>query len=386
MSSYTVKTLPHERYADFIDLINLVFSQAHMPHDFEAILPKLYDGSAEVCAQHTVVMRDDGKLVSSIGNFPIPMYIGDTPINCYGIGGVATHIKETGMSHMKAIMTEIDTFYKENNVALSILGGERKRYGRYGFEKAGTSLNYRLTKKNMRDINAMTNNVSLTFAEVTADDADALAFIAKLYDAQPYRFVRPAQKQYAILRTWGAVPYVAKSADGAYAGYMVIGSRHISEIYAVDVTHMAAMIASWIAMHGEVDVTLPPWRMDYIRCIGRFAEGWEASTSYNWRIIDWERVIGALLKLKATMVSLPDGEVRIGIEGYGTLHMSVHGSDVRCAKTDDTPQITMDPLTATRLLCDCVSPAYVVDLPAEVESLLRAWCPLPLYWSSVDAL
>ena len=115
------------------------------------------------------------------------------------------------------------------------------------------------------------------------------------------------------------------------------------------------------------------------------AEGTQVSPSGNWQIYDWEQTVGALLRLRAQLSALPDGEVVLGIGGYGTLEIRVTDGQVHCARSEAPAPVTWSPFEAMRALFGPLPPEAVVEVPREIAAI-NSWCPLPLGWARQDGV
>ncbi|HBP38977.1 MAG TPA: hypothetical protein DD640_09625, partial [Clostridiales bacterium] len=146
---FPVERLGPADFDEAMDLLNLVFSMSSRPHDFARILPKIYRPD-ELSMRANLAIRREGKIRAIVGLFPMDLSVGGQILKSGGIGGVATHPRETGSGMMKQLMNTALAEMKAGGFALSVLGGQRQRYGYYGYEKAGSSLHFDLSKTNIR--------------------------------------------------------------------------------------------------------------------------------------------------------------------------------------------------------------------------------------------
>ena len=386
-SKIIVGKLVPDEFNELIDLMDFVFSKAHSPTDFMTLLPGLYHPTQE-CADNHWVVREQGRLVSSIGTIPSVIVMGDKRIKLEGIGGVCTNKREAGKGYMRAIMEEILEYYRRDGVMLSYLTGERKRYQRYGYEKAGMAHEFYITGKNVAECPESVKEIPLSMAQMAKDDALAISYAKGLHDRDVIHYERDVQGFYTKLIHWTNIPYIVLNGNGEYAGYFVYSKiqNRITEICAETDDLFEAIIHEWVMKNGDVSLTLSPWKMPYIKRMLRICENVNVIHFGQWLILDWENVVSGLFQAKSTYTALPDGHLNIGIDGYGTLSITVKNNDAQCIRTDQQPDITCDSLTATRLMCGHVSPQYVVDLPAVLTPLFISWFPLPLHCPNPDAV
>lgn len=65
-----------EEWEDCIELANYVFSMAHRPHDFEQLIPRVYQAGPEMARIHRVAVAENGRLRAEIAVLPQQMAAG----------------------------------------------------------------------------------------------------------------------------------------------------------------------------------------------------------------------------------------------------------------------------------------------------------------------
>lgn len=378
----TVERLGVQDFEACMDLMNLVFSQAHRPHDFEKLLPKLYQKTPAHMACHYGI-REEGKLVATIGAYPAQVHMAGRTLSMMGIGGVTTHPRSGGKGYMRHIMQAIERDMRAQGVQLSGLAGERLRYNRYGYEVGGIQLAFTLTAKQFRGLPGP-DATGVTLRRLEAGDTADLAWARECYERQPVWVERP--NFYDTLVSWQDVPFLAQGPQGERLGYLVAtrdGSA-IREACGADDTARERMLRAAIAQWDEATLVQPDWDRPFNRRMGALADGMRVSAGYQWNILDWQGVVEALLCLQAQAKPLQDGRVCLGIEGEGVLDMQVERGTPHCAwQAAGKAPFQVDRHTALRLLAGPLPPAAVAALPEEARAL-EQWCPLPLALSSPD--
>jgi len=105
--------------------------------------------------------------------------------------------------------------------------------------------------------------------------------------------------------------------------------------------------------------------------IQRFAEKWQLSDNEMIHVINWRRVVSALLSLKADCQPLSDGRFVFEVENAGRYALEVRGHQVRVTDTADAPDMVMTQQKAVEFF---FSP-YTVMMG--VSPNLKSWLPLP---------
>ena len=377
--------------ADFdeaMEVMNLAFGKSP-PADFASILPKLYrpDDSLMACLW---ALRRDGRIRAVVGIHPLTWKVGAATLPVAGIGGVSTHPEFRGQGMMQRLMTHCVGVMKEGGYPLSVLGGQRQRYGYFGYERCGVEVELRLNKSNIRHCFGTPSKIR--FEPLDRGQAERMEAARRLHDALPVRAERSPQDFHTVLRSWLAVPYAALE-EGEMAGYVAAGMEEndLPEVVGRDGATAFEIARAWVEQGDAESLTLAvgPLAGRFLHRLGEVCEASALRGSGNWQVFDWPRVISALLGAKAAAAPsgapLADGRVTLGIGGYGAVAISAAGGEVSCDRVEETPAISCDPHLAHRLLFGPLAPSQSLPLPKVAEAL-ESWCPLPLFWPRQDAV
>jgi predicted acetyltransferase len=387
-------------FTDAMDFCNMVFSMSSRPHHFQSLLPKLYQPDDEKMHAHFAIRRD-GRIRALIGMYPMTLRVGAQQLKVAGIGGVGTHPDERKSGLMRQLMTAIVDEMKQQQIALSVLGGQRQRYGYYGYEPAGASLTFSLSKTNLKHFFRDRDFATVRFEMLDPENDknnSCLTLMKRWHNQQPVHVERPADSFLTILSSWYARVWLARDAGGEAIGYLVSNreGNAVSELISEKPDSLLSIAASWVDQQekASIDFSLAPWQQDAIADLGRIAEHCRFQPAYAFRINDWPLLLTALLDVKASLQDIPDGQIRLGIEDQGQVsvfaleRLNKASSCRLCAR--DEADLVLDRLTATRFLLGPLSPPFVVPkhLPGDLalRQLLSLWLPLPLFWSSPDCI
>ena len=115
---------------------------------FPTHYPRLYRKEKENL-KNSFIIKDNGRIVSHVGLFPLDVLVGKTILKAAGIGGVGTDPDYRGQGLMgKLINFAIDKMEKQK-YAFSVLGGDRQRYGNFGWELGGRRLLFTVTLRSL---------------------------------------------------------------------------------------------------------------------------------------------------------------------------------------------------------------------------------------------
>ncbi len=126
--------------SELLDLLNSVFAGAQKhPFDFARSHPYLFhDGRV---GDHTIAV-EDGRIIGCIGAYPFTMRIGGVEFRTAGIGQVATLPEARGRGVMSAILRSVCAELDGGGYDLAWLGGDRQRYGRFGWAGGGQVMRF----------------------------------------------------------------------------------------------------------------------------------------------------------------------------------------------------------------------------------------------------
>ena len=385
-----MRRLSANDYDELLDMLNSVFANKYgRAMDFLAEQPRMWVRSDEFMSKHIGIF-DGERLAAVVGIYPLPTKIGDTSLLFATTGNVATRPEYEGRGSFTKIFTEIMAEADRMGVAVSRLGGGRQRYGRYGFEPAGTAYRFGITKETrvrfFGDAGA-----DIEFCEIDADDGEALEFCRRLRHERKIHVTRASGDVYAYLTTKHSTPYIAMRGGrpigylSAYNSNQFVGRSlngvHISEICADRGVMISDIVCAWQRrVNANIDFALPPYMSEEVMLFCAAAQSVDISSPSHFRVRDFLGLSDALMKLKASYARLAKGECVVGIKDYGSLKLFVREDGAGAEMTEDAADITVGRSVATRLLFGQTPVDAVVDAP----DLLKLWLPLPLAWDGLD--
>ena len=370
-------------YEEAIDFLDFVFSKAHRPHSFAEILPIIYRPTDEHMSCNFAVKEND-RIRAIVGMFPAEMKVGDTTLKVGGIGGVSAHPRDKGKGWMKLLMGAVNEEMEKTGVDIGWLAGLRQRYQYFGYEKTGNMMEYSVDQTNLRHVFKGIDETGLKMVQIKESDMDKIRKAKELHDGQPVCCVRSLEDFWLYATAVCTVPWAAVNENGEMVGYLVASKQKdcVTELFAENDDTLIAMIHAWMVQQDveETKILLAPWQDSAARRLGKIAEEFRMLDSGNFRIFNWEKVVGSLMQVKNQLEPMEPGCLKLGIEGYGTLQMTVENGKVSCCKTQEEADAWLDHHTACRVLFGNCPAHLVTELPANVSAILKAWCPLPLCW------
>lgn len=376
-----IRRLEKENYDELISLLNLVFSKQNGTEmDFEKELPNM-------CVRDDVHMKKhvglflDNKLVSVVGVYPLLTMVLDSEINFCTVGNVATHPDYEGLGYMNMLLLRAMEIVKEEKYDACRLGGDRARYLRFGFELCGRNYSYYITQKNAKKspLSAYGQNVSIT--EILPSDEKSLSFAKEVYHKNKVSVLRRDNgEMYRVMTAWQNTPYLV-SKNGEPIGYFTLSpdKKTVSEAYAVDKeAYFDTVVAISNYLSGDFSITLFEHDIDLVREMNSCAEYMSIQIPSNFKIVNFERVVSAYMKLKASYTRLAQGSVTISIKDYGKIKIFANEKECGCVKFDGECDIELSKAQATRFIFGMHPPVSVI----EPNLFAKANFPLPLSWNT----
>ncbi|HZK39523.1 MAG TPA: hypothetical protein VFD23_05165, partial [Clostridia bacterium] len=267
----------------------------------------------------------------------------------------------------------------------AFLGGQRQRYGYFGFEPAGVRYDFSLNLSNLRHCFGDAKS-ELEVRPVTADDKEVLAQIDKIICKEPYYVVHPPEQMYDILCSWRHKPYAAFK-DGVLKGFFTrTFEGGLADFKAADTESIPQLILAIFetVQSKDINFSVASYDTDAIDYFTKISESVTVRHSECYTVINFANTTRALLKVKAQTQPLADGTIRLLIHGFAgdeQIEIKVKDGNVTVQTTDKAPDLELDHFEAIRLIFS-LSSAHRRNLTSGVAQ----WFPLPLHCFSFDGV
>ena len=376
-----IKRLKKENYDELISLLNLVFSkQNNCEMDFEKELPNMCIRDDAHMRKH-VGLFVNNKLVSVVGVYPLPTKVLDSEINFCTVGNVATHPDYEGRGYMNILLNSAMEIVKEEKYDACRLGGDRARYLRFGFELCGSNYSYYVTQKNTKKSLLSDRGQNTSVAEILPNDEANLTFARMVYHQNKVSVIRHDNAEmYRVMTAWKNTPYVVSKND-APIGYFTLtpDKRTVSEAYAIDQdAYFDTVVAISNYLNDGFSITLFEHDIDLVREMNMCAEYMSIQIPSNFNIVNFEKVVDAYIKLKASYTRLAVGRVTISIKDYGKIEVFANENDCGCVKFDGKCDFELSKSDAARFIFGMHPSVAVI----ESNLFAKANFPLPLSWNT----
>lgn len=315
------------------------FFTTHYPHIFHP------DDSYRECFY---VVEQKGKIVSHVGLFPLKVMAEDIRITLGGIGGVATLPEERGRGYMQKLLLYIIAQMQEKDISVSVLWGDRQRYGNFGWEIAGEKIilhfNERsLTKSGVEGISPIRE----------VGPQEVISRVRPLYIKQKFRVDR-GRKLKGILCRAGNRIWIGD--DGYLCGRCIGDKLVVSEVVSLSGKEASLIMAvmQWCFVK-QAEVAVCSQDSEYLDRLMRPACGCHLVPEGMFRINNCYKFINSfipILEKRATELKIRDFSLSIGLRFNDKVDVVTvsYKSGIMCiSQKKVTPYIELDEREGVRL-------------------------------------
>ena len=134
-------------FEELMDFIDRVFRPGQKGRFIlQRQYPHLFQNRRSYLARN-ILLRDRGEIVGSVAVHPVDIRLEGIVLRAGGIGQVGAHPERRGEGIMSALLKDaIERMYR-GGCAISVLGGDRQRYGWFGWEHGGVRNRFTLTSR-----------------------------------------------------------------------------------------------------------------------------------------------------------------------------------------------------------------------------------------------
>lgn len=375
MSAFTYKKADPAEWDDLLDLANYVFSNAHEPHDFAALLPKVYGPNAPFdAAEQFIARRDDGRLRGLVALRHLDMTAGEDHLHVGFVGTVSVHPYARGEGHMKNLMRVMKEAACAQQTDILVLGGQRQRYQYFGFEKGGYRYRFTISSTNIRHALRDVDASGIEFADMDGCTEAQLALACALNERKAVRFNRPAAQFVDILRSWHSNASIVLD-GGEMIGFAAGDGM---EITLQDDAQLLRVIKAMMTQRGlsRMTIDVQPWEHDRIALLSTLAEDWSLFSPDMVQVLNWAHTLDVLLRLRSRITPLLDGACVLEIDGE-RLRLCVEDGKPSVSHTDAPADLTLTAMDAHQLL-------FALQHATTLHPLMKNWLPLPFDVPATD--
>ena len=362
---------------EIVDFANYVFSQAHEPHDFKTLLPKAYgDHLSELGAKHFLA-KQDGRIRALVALRPLDLRTPGGMLKMGCVGTVSVHPYSRGEGHMKRLMAMMLEDARAQGYDLLMLGGNRQRYNYFGFEEAGWAYKYSVEESAVRHALADVDASGVRFSALSEERPEEVDYACTLTAKMPLAGVRPRDRFLDIMHSWHSECRLIR-VDGAMAGFIMDRGSDGCEIALANEDDLPRVIKALSEQDGvrRLEIACGPHETRRVEILSDICSYRAIDSVEMINVLNWPRVLAALLRLRAGFMPLEDGVFTIAVGDAPAVTIRVEGGVSSAAEEGRTPDLRLDHLTALRRLFGLEAFA--------LGSAYKNWFPLPFFVSPAD--
>ena len=359
--------------------------------DFPGLLPRLYRKGAATGRDHFAV-RENGELAAAVISFPLDLTVAGHTFATNGVGTVSVAGDKRGRGYMTDLLASCLTDAKEKGAAFSVLGGQRQRYGHFGYARVGEHVGFAITRMSVRHAIGLRES-AYTLREASAADGAKLVGMMK---TRPVYAERSADDFLFAAAADFRKTYIIS--DGASdVGYFVARPEmtHVSELVLTNGASVDELVLAILAkVEDRVDIDAPAHETAIFSRLWYLADDWHSSSFSNFAVLDLPEVIEAFGDLACRCRAIPDGRFVLGVEPHpffekiaiaelgkthGNFGISVESGRVAVRPVDADADVSLSYIDALEFLFTRIG-----QLPPYLPSVCRTLLPLPIFFPPAD--
>lgn len=377
---------PEELTSHLIEVLDDVFFSEEPNQDFLSLLPKLYKDKFNP-AYNNLVITENGVIKAAVGCFPSEVYAAGRKLRVLGIGNVAVAKDSRSKGYMIELMNDAIEMIKNDDFDYSLLGGQRQRYGFFGYDPIGSEIRFLINSGNIRRILGKDAKTPFTARLLTENDTEIIRKIKALHETLPFYTERSEEDYLDILKSWKAVPYAVFEGD-EFKGYFCVpeNGSHLFEARTVDINDMLHLIMCALEVKGaeSTGINVPVFDTELCDYMAKNCGGLSIGTPEMINIFNFGRFIEAFLAVKATRMKLCEGELTLLIHGMKRderITVKVDGNNnVSVTETEKEADIEL----SHREAINFISGLYSKDRTLMRADYAQSWFPVDFFSYSLD--
>lgn len=363
-----------EDYATVLERVVVSFRERNPAHPrFEDVFP---DSVLPETASQWRLAWVDGDLAAGIQLVPRGMVnAGAVGLPTVGLGNVFCYPPYRKRGLMGALLERCIADMEAEGAGICLLGGDRTRYGNYGWEHAGMERSLSLSAGVTRFEGG--EGISAVSLRVWNGDAGDLERILAAYGALPYRCERSLAECGRVLRRPGQVVWICDRPETGF-GYASIRSGSIVE-YGGTPEALEALVR-FLLQTGSWSVSIPPVDAETAleKLLLRHTQSYHVRPAGMIRVIDLRVVLESYVPVLRDRLQAWSGDI--------ALRATDNGSTVRLVGEAGSLRVEAAPADATALALSRRELAQLLFGPFPPDlgdwsrhSALRRAFPLPFY-------
>lgn len=327
-----------DNYEQVLPFINKVFKK-----NFIKLQAKVYLHD-EYLKCHYVV-KDNQNIVGNVLSYPLDYHCNGRVLKACGIGNVSVDKSARGNNLMSKMMVAAVDAARADGVDYMFLGGNRKRYERFGFVPCNTAIVFNVIKENVDHTPKYTK---VEFKKIS-DYSLYIKQIEELYNRQDSRYDR--KYFYEVINTWNDKKFYAIIHNCKVIGHIAAKLATISELNIIsdEVTAQDIVISYFKSVNRLpfMKVVAYPNRRDIIDSLTGLCQYHSSDTCAMMSILNYKHCLEVLLNMYKPICGW---DMVLEVEGNCKVELIARGGVVTVTDTSKAPDVVLPKDKATIIL------------------------------------
>ena len=326
------------------------------------------------------IIKDGNRIIANIGISPLDVIVEDVELKVAGIGGVAVDPEYRGKGLMRDLLKFSIQHMKEAKYDISVLGGDRWRYGNYGWENGGRCYSFSINKSSVKHLKPDRSKIE-EFSE------DKIREIIKMHDGEVMRVSREEEDYRLMFKRANRKTFLAVR-DGDVVAYLTLTVGKAVVEFGGDYRGLSDLLLFCINDLGiqELTVESPFTINENTKLLFKASTSWVIKTPCMVKIINLRSLMSKCLPLINKRYRLSGDKINqklvLKSSDSGESVTLIYGENVELSDEAVSNRLELSDRELTRLIFGITKPSMVLDL-GEYGPLPDRIFPLDFYiWCS----
>jgi len=325
------------------------------------------------------IIKLNEKIASNVGVFPLSAVTNGIELSIAGVGGIATDPKYRGKGLMAELLSFSIKHMKDNQYDISVLDGDRWRYGNYGWERGGRCYCFSINKSSIRDLKPYGYAIK-------PYSRSNLKQVINIHEKEPMRAKRTEDDYRLIFKRRKIRTFLAQ--NNSLISYICLVDNNVVVEFGGDYKGLSDLILFCFRKLDikELTIKAPYVAGKNIQLLFKLSASWYLHPSCMIKILKIRSLLNKYLSLinkrYAEFVHRLNGELTLKSSDSGEYVSIIYGDNITLSNKITRNVLTLSDRELVILLFGIVKPGMILNLGIYRDFFNRIF-PLDFYiWSS----
>ena len=296
-----LRSMYPEEYDELMDLKEIAYGSTK--EHFLNYFPHSSKRENFVFEDH-FILKENKRIVSHVGLFPMEVIAGKSKVKVGGIGGVATHPDYQGKGCMGKLLKYSVEKMKEREIPLSILWGDTQRYRYFGWETAGRKIVFCLNQRSIKKV-----KIGKEFTLKGYNSKADLDKIMEIHEKEPLKVKRTKKNYEEVLKRTQIQIWMGNEEN--YSCYAVLNENTVVEFGGEP--SLVVELFSFLLSHyplNTIYVHYPYADTEMLHYLYRVSSSWQILSLGMIKVIDLKETLLSFkseIQERAKIYGIPKG-------------------------------------------------------------------------------